>query len=833
MIEDTAPYRFRRSRYSARVRLWCVVLILSGIAVGLAWHVWLPGSNGLKFTLQTVPAQTVAEGELITVQFGPRWFQSKPVELTYHLLAGPAGASIDSRTGRWQWKPAETDGGQRYLVKVNASFLDQSGPRATGQFSLTVSENHQRPRVDFIEDQFVTVGETLEFVVPAEDPDVPVSPLEFRLGKTAPSDATIDLNTGSLRWTPQTQFADQLISIPVIISKPTDSCSVTTQVLVSVFGDEETPNFQRPRGRRDFASRPAEPAPAMPTPSAPQSVAAMPELLEACAKLHAMGTLATPAAYPILRQHFAEQFIRRQAATINTVASGDDRKLETWLNQHSDLRDELYTAFGPEDDVAAGLKILQRLCAKKSTTSLVTYFELAIATAVTWDRESAIYDYTRQQRRSHAVATTDKLCDAVGNFDFYSAAATPAERSTKQLPWEFLIHVINHRTPLEERRWAWQTYADKRTLVGRCYDDVQYDTEMIKSGEKTSNLAGKPYTLPNLKSQGGICVMQADFAARVSKSLGIPAAYVEGQARTGVGHAWVMWTELEAAGNSSVAFSLESHGRYFIDRYYVGHLLEPQSGRYLTDRELELRLEAVGLDPQAYRQAKLIMQVWPELKAHLKLTSSQELDFLESVTVLNPGCQAAWKAIAAFARSTLAEPLMKPRLVALRERCFKTFVNCPDFLCVITDDLLAYEPDLAQRVLQYERLLQLWTNSGRRDLACRIRGLIADQQVQAGQFDAAMGGLAQTIKRFPDEGRSLPRLLDQYESIAEKMPEGQAKVIKLYQDLLPLIPRRRQGQTSLFYLEMLARTARYLERAGQAKAAKMYLDQLKKLQAGS
>ena len=100
------------------------------------------------------------------------------------------------------------------------------------------------------------------------------------------------------------------------------------------------------------------------------------------------------------------------------------------------------------------------------------------------------------------------------------------------------------------------------------------------------------------------------------------------------------------------------------------------------------------------------------------------------------------------------------------------------------------------------------------------------------QYQAALGGLAQTIKRFPDEGRHIPQLLDEYERVAQNLEDGQAKVLKLYQELMPLIPRRRQGQTSPFYMEMLDRAASRYAQAGETKPAQAYADQLKKLKAG-
>ena len=82
--------------------------------------------------------------------------------------------------------------------------------------------------------------------------------------------------------------------------------------------------------------------------------------------------------------------------------------------------------------------------------------------------------------------------------------------------------------------------------------------------------------------------MQADYAARVGKSIGVPAEYVRGESNSGGLHAWVMWVELRTVTKTSIVFSLQSHGRYRTDHYYVGTLQDPQTGRRITDRELEI-----------------------------------------------------------------------------------------------------------------------------------------------------------------------------------------------------------------------------------------------------
>ena len=49
------------------------------------------------------------------------------------------------------------------------------------------------------------------------------------------------------------------------------------------------------------------------------------------------------------------------------------------------------------------------------------------------------------------------------------------------LPWEFLVHVVNHETPLVERQWALQRFLPERSMIGKCYSKVPYDHEMVET----------------------------------------------------------------------------------------------------------------------------------------------------------------------------------------------------------------------------------------------------------------------------------------------------------------------------------------------------------------
>src|SRR5690606_29846792 len=110
----------------------------------------------------------------------------------------------------------------------------------------------------------------------------------------------------------------------------------------------------------------------------------------------------------------------------------------------------------------------------------------------------------------------------------------------------------------------------------------------------------------------------------------------------GAGHAWVMWVELRSISPTGVGFSIESHGRYQDDNYYVGHLEDPQSGKRITDRDLERRLHAVGANTQGRRQAALAMKAWPIINEELKPEFEEQLAYLSQAMKLSAWNEAAW-----------------------------------------------------------------------------------------------------------------------------------------------------------------------------------------------
>lgn len=514
--------------------------------------------------------------------------------------------------------------------------------------------------------------------------------------------------------------------------------------------------------------------------------------------------------YPLVRAASARYFAETQSEAIREAFGDEHDALTAWLDANPEIKETLYTAIDPnQDQVIAALRLFRDLW-KQDPARAKVYANVAIATAVVWDDPRAVYDF-----RGHQVRTKSILPDKVmqigpmDNYDYLTGTTGPLKPIVPQLPWEFLVHVVNDRTPIEERDWARKNYLRRRAGIGSSYKDVEYDVEMLRTRSEVCKLNGQPYTLPSILEHGGVCAMQADFAARVAKSLVVPAEYVRGESNSGGLHAWVMWVELKSVQRDRISFALMSEGRYLVDQYYVGTLLNPKTGQEMTDRDLERRLATIGTAPESARQAELLMRAYPMVKAKKELTSADQLRYIRRVLDLFPHSEGAWLELAALSKDGLQKSAATAGQYA--ERAFNTFANFPDFVWRVVPDLLTPQTDKLYRVRIYERIVAKFEQLGRPDLACEARITLADYQAAQKDHKRAAAGLAQTIRKFPTEGRYVPKMMEKLQEICREFRGGTDLLAAFYLEILPRIPTKRGSEVSDYAVGMYEQAVMFFQ----------------------
>jgi hypothetical protein len=528
--------------------------------------------------------------------------------------------------------------------------------------------------------------------------------------------------------------------------------------------------------------------------------------------------------YKAVRTVMASYFEKKYAADIQ-AGFGDDREaIVQFLKDNPDLRDTLYTALDPEvDKFEEALAIFRELW-KLGPDKLKTHPELAVALCVVWDDPKAVYDYRSHQRRTRSNLPVDPM--TVGwkeNWQYLLSREGELKGAVQNLPWEFLVHMVNNRTPAAERDWAIKNYLRKRPGVGTIYKEIVYDTQMLRSeqrnggGQGDCKLTGQDYTLEGIRKFGGVCAMQADFSARVAKSIAVPAEYVRGEGNSGGLHAWVMWVELKSVSKDKIEFAMLSEGRYFGDQYYIGQIEDPKSGRPMTDRDMERRLVTIGVAPQHARQADLLMRMVPYVKDKKEWTPKQRLAFVKKIFELFPHCERAWQELAEIAKD--GKTIEPPDAVNLANRAITSFSNFPDFSWSLFDPILTSQKDKAQRGSVYEKAVLKYEALGRPDLACECRIKWAEYVEDSKDYKKAAEGLAQTIAKFPSEGRYVPQVLDKLADVCSKYKDGTKKLAKFYGDFLPRVPKTRGDEVTEYAVKVHEQALAFFKSNAMAKEA--------------
>jgi hypothetical protein len=260
-------------------------------------------------------------------------------------------------------------------------------------------------------------------------------------------------------------------------------------------------------------------------------------------------------------------------------------------------------------------------------------------------------------------------------------------------------------------------------------------------------------------------------------------------------------------------------------------LLDPQTGKKMTDRELELRLQTVGINPMAKRHADLIMRAYPMLRHKDKLDVVRQLFFLADVMKMSPGNEDCWHALAKISKSGEVKKAQQKQLVAAIDILFRTFASFPDFTWKVFDDLISFQEDKNQRIKLYERLVVLYEAADRPDLACEARLKLTEYLVGEKKTVDAVEGLAFTVKKFPQEGRYVPKLVDKIEEICKAAGGADAQLVQFYQEFLPLIPQKRGDEPSKYCMAMYDRAVKRFTELKQVELAQLYTAQLAQLKA--
>jgi len=153
------------------------------------------------------------------LSFGITAYDPNGDALTYKALNLPSGATFADQTFRWT--PALSQVG----VYNDILFEVSDGVNVSTVVIWIFVEEPRAPVIDRIDDQYVTAGQTLTFIVHASDPDG--DPLTYS-ASNLPQGASFDTITHTFTWTPSLSHVG---TYPDVLFHVTDGTFVTTDDL--------------------------------------------------------------------------------------------------------------------------------------------------------------------------------------------------------------------------------------------------------------------------------------------------------------------------------------------------------------------------------------------------------------------------------------------------------------------------------------------------------------------------------------------------------------------------------------------------------------------------
>jgi hypothetical protein len=538
--------------------------------------------------------------------------------------------------------------------------------------------------------------------------------------------------------------------------------------------------------------------------------------------LYDSGKLFPRANYKAVRAAFADLFEARHDATIRQAFGDDYEALNKWLTAHVELKQTFYTAIDEKhDDVRRALEVFRQIW-KLYPDKLDKWGSLAIAISVVWDVPGrGVYDFRQHQVRAKSKLPSGQL-DALENFKYLVDAEKKLVHQTHLYPWEFLTFVVDHRTPSSEREWSFGYYQKAKGTVRSWHQDVPYDMNMLKGeitkGSAEPNLMGKDYTLANIRQFGGVCAHQADFAARTAKSLGVPAVYCWGASAYRGLHAWWMYVHVTAVTKDEIKFSLVSDGRYegfARDQFYTGTVTDPQTGRDLLDRDLERRLWLTGSDRVGKRMTALLARAYPLVLAQRDLTIQGKVTYLDKMLKVNKYDDFAWQSLSEMASKGELKADQKKLVLGYVQSMNETFAKSPDFIARIFEPMLEVIPGTPEKIKLFEQAVNQYEKAQRPDLACDARLKMTERLVADKKMEAAGKGVVSTIRKFPTEGRFVPKLAAKLEDLAPQYKGGVQQTGELYLELLPAMILHYRNPNDEYYRNLEKQAKAFLTRNNQ------------------
>jgi hypothetical protein len=233
---------------------------------------------------------------------------------------------------------------------------------------------------------------------------------------------------------------------------------------------------------------------------------------------------------------------------------------------------------------------------------------------------------------------------------------------------------------------------------------------------------------------------------------------------------------------------------------------------------MERRLWLAGTDRLGKRLSSLIMRVYPSIATANKLETKEKVAYLQQCLKVSKYNEDAWLHFARLAkRGELKDENKKIALTQLAS-LNQTFAPYPDFIWKIFDDMIEVATP-AEKIKQYDAVLAQFEKGKRADLACDARLKLTELLVEQSKNTTALTGLTTSVRKFPTEGRYVPKILKMMEDVAPSVKGGPNQVAAVYVDLIPGLVVYYRSATNIYCKKMTDQARTFLQQNNLTQAA--------------
>jgi hypothetical protein len=201
------------------------VSVNDGVAKASTSFVVVVRPSNTPPTLADVALRRVSETGSLTFRLAASDSDQPAQRLTFALISGPDGFSVNPNTGQVLFRPTEVQGPSTNRVVVRVSDDGVPALSTTNSFTVVVLEINQAPQLASVENQTVEALKPWVIRLSAKDSDLPAQRLTFGL-VDGPAGMSVDPIEGIVSWTPSLDQA--AAQYPVMVSVG-DGIRVVTQ----------------------------------------------------------------------------------------------------------------------------------------------------------------------------------------------------------------------------------------------------------------------------------------------------------------------------------------------------------------------------------------------------------------------------------------------------------------------------------------------------------------------------------------------------------------------------------------------------------------------------